>query len=285
MPYGTTTATAALGGDNPTSQVVKTGVGGSSKVNNVTLDYTPPHTVSLDAANSYKNVNYTIANDINKITLGEINWVSGGTVRSGTGYTINSYYSTDSEIDVSNFKLKFANETAYNSIFDQTMTLIDGLTFSNGGTVDGSPIQSLDYTVSNGANITTNITTRIFDTGNKVNCHINWVGVRNIDLKKWDSTKEKFTVPSNWSCWGNLGNTSVTVAADFATPDIAPGTTKEIVDATACGADFFSDANISGTQKYSDTLVAASNTVNGVTLSGAQVGALRQLIAVKSLFM
>ena len=81
---GDSTATTSLGGDNPTSCVVRQGTAAeeSAATNGIKLAWRAnEHSVSI--ADSSK-VAYTIGNYVTGVTLGEIAWNAGGTARTMT---------------------------------------------------------------------------------------------------------------------------------------------------------------------------------------------------------
>ncbi|ORT98818.1 outer membrane autotransporter barrel domain protein [Anaerovibrio sp. JC8] len=250
---GTTSSTVTLNGTK-TSQVVKTGVGGSSKVNNVTLDYTPTHTVSLDAANSYKNVNYTIANNVNKITLGTITWSKDGTARALTAgdYTFND----STVIDTSSFEF---NTPSYLGAGD-SMTLLSNAT---GLTAGDNIAHRQSYTnYNNCIKLNATLTGNITKTANTLGYIAQDTTLDSVDLANWNGTTTE--VPAGWT--SNLGANSVK-AAGFTAPTINAGQSKEII--TTSTANFFSDDKITGALKYA-AQASSTDTANGVDLTGSE---------------
>ena len=248
---GTTTATAALGGTKPTSQVVKTVTGGSSVDKGVTLGYDTTHTVSI--ADTSK-VTYTVANYANKITLGTITWNKNGTARALTAgdYTFND----STTIDKSSFAF---NTPSYLGAGD-SMTLLSNAT---GLTAGDSIAHSQSYTnYDNCIKLNATLTGNITKTANTLGYTATGTTLDSVDLANWNGTTT--AVPAGWG--SNLGENSVK-AAGFAAPDVAAGESMNILTTTT--NNFFNDNQITGAMKYKVD-AASSDTTNGVTLTGAE---------------
>ncbi len=149
---GDSTVTASLGGDSPTSCVVRQGTAAeeSAATNGVKLAWrADEHSVSI--ADSSK-VAYTIGNYVTGVTLGEIAWNAGGTARTLTTeeqalYTFNA----NTAIDASG--LTFTGTSATDPM-NQSVTLLAGATNITGGHItqpgDGKGEVAVDYTDEKG---------------------------------------------------------------------------------------------------------------------------------------
>jgi len=248
---GTTTATAALGGTNPTSQVVKTVTGGSSVDKGVTLGYDTTHTVSI--ADTSK-VTYNVANYANKITLGTITWNKDGTARALTAgdYTFND----STVIDTSSFEF---NTPSYLGAGD-SMTLLSNAT---GLTAGDSIAHRQSYTnYDNCIKLNATLTGNITKTANTLGYTAIGTTLDSVDLANWNGTTTE--VPAGWT--SNLGANSVK-AAGFTAPNINAGTSKNIL--TTNTGSFFNDNQITGVMKYAPQ-VSSTDTANGVALTGSE---------------
>ena len=210
LAYNSTTqANPVAFSSTKTSQVVKTGANESSAVDGVTLGYNNTHTVAYDSAN--KAINYTVANNVNKITLGDIAWVKDSTVRDGKDYDFSSKSLCMGWDTVKDFRLTFADDAAYKSLgYGNKMTLVSNATVTTG---DAGLNKVYDYTVANGAKLSTNVNGQISTSDNKISLVLQNICITNVDLAKWDSSKAAFAVPDGWkpTNW-NHSPVSVTAA-------------------------------------------------------------------------
>ena len=248
---GTTTATAALGGTKPTSQVVKTVTGGSSVDKGVTLGYDTTHTVSI--ADTSK-VTYTVANYANKITLGTITWNKNGTARALTAgdYTFND----STVIDTSSFEF---NTPSYIGAGD-SMTLLSNAT---GLTAGDNIAHRQSYTnYDNYIKLNATLTGNITRTTNTLGYTATGTTLDSVDLANWNGTTT--AVPAGWG--SNLGENSIK-AAGFTAPDVVAGESKDILTTTK--DNFFNDNQITGALKYK-AQATSTDTANGVALTGSE---------------
>ncbi|MBR6000981.1 MAG: hypothetical protein IK089_06985, partial [Oxalobacter sp.] len=106
-------------GESNLSQVLSTGAESDSTDKGVTITSAVSHVVSLDEANSYRNVLYSVSDIASKVALGDMAW---GTARdvSGEGFTFNA----DTVVDASN--LTFTGTESGLLKKDDTKTLVKG---------------------------------------------------------------------------------------------------------------------------------------------------------------
>ncbi|MBQ3863999.1 MAG: hypothetical protein II790_08185, partial [Schwartzia sp.] len=253
LAYNTATqATPVTLDSSKTSQVVKAGTTKTSEDKGITIAYNEnEHTVSLDAANNYKNVNYTIANNVNKITLGTITWSKDGTARElpAGNYTFND----SATIDTSSFEF---NTPSYIGAGD-SMTLISNAT---GLTAGDSIAHSQSYTnYDNCIKLNATLTGSITRTADTLGYTAIGTTLDSVDLANWNGTTT--AVPAGWT--SNLGENSIK-AAGFTAPTIDAGTSKEII--TTNTANFFSDDKITGAMKYGQSV--STDNDKGVWFTG-----------------
>ena len=256
LAYNTATqATPVTLDSSKTSQVVKAGTTKTSEDKGIIIAYNEnEHTVSLDAANNYKNVNYTIANNVNKITLGTITWSKDGTARElpAGNYTFND----SATIDTSSFEF---NTPSYIGAGD-SMTLISNAT---GLTAGDSIAHSQSYTnYDNCIKLNATLTGSITRTADTLGYTAIGTTLDSVDLANWNGTTT--AVPAGWT--SNLGENSIK-AAGFTAPTINAGESKDIL--TTNTANFFSDDKITGAMKYAEQ-ASSSDTDKGVTLTGSE---------------
>ena len=223
----------------------------SSPVNGVTLKYKNVHTVSLDAANSYKNVLYTIGSNVTGITLGNMTWGTGRTVASGFDFT------NVSSITANN--LKFSNPDAVSG----TMNLLSGATgLAAGKTVTGaSHSQAFTKSLTNGVSLSSTLKGTVSTVSGAVKYTASGTTVNSVDLGSWNGTGTS-AVPSGWTA--KSGGVTVTTGS-FTLPSLSAGQTKDILTATT--ANFF--GTVSGARAYTSSALS-SDAANGVTLAGTR---------------
>ena len=253
LAYNTATqATPVTLDSSKTSQVVKAGTTKTSEDKGIIIAYNEnEHTVSLDAANNYKNVNYTIANNVNKITLGTITWSKDGTARALTAgdYTFND----STAITTSSFEF---NTPSYIGAGD-SMTLISNAT---GLTAGDSIAHSQSYTnYDNCIKLNATLTGSITRTADTLGYTAIGTTLDSVDLANWNGTTT--AVPAGWT--SNLGENSIK-AAGFTAPTLTAGTSKEII--TTNTENFFSDDKITGALKYGQSV--STDNDKGVWFTG-----------------
>ena len=246
---GTTTSTVALGDTNPTSQVVKNVVGGISADKGVTLTYNAIHSVSI--ADTSK-VTYSIGNTATGITLGNMTF---GTPRALTAGDFDFTGVTNANINTTNFK--FTNPESATG----TITLLTNATNLVAGT-NIAHTQNFTKAV-NGATLSATLSGNLIrTTAGQIGYTATGTALTGVNLAGWNGTAS--SVPAGWT--SGLTANSVT-AAGFTAPTIDAGTSKDIL--TTATDNFFSDTQITGAMKYAQQ-ADSSDTVNGVTLTGAE---------------
>ena len=240
------------------NQVVKEGtITPDSGTNGVTINTSKnAHIVSLDAANSFKNVTYRVADYVQGVSFGEMTW---GTGRDASGTDFADV--TDANIDISGLSFKDPGKIAANG----TMKLVENATNLAAGT-DREHSQTFNENATNGVTIagTLNGTVTRTTAG-----EIGYKAAGNtlsVNLAGWDKTKdEDSTTLSGWA-----KPISTTVETDgMNVSGMNPGDKKTIL--TADTADFFKDAVVNGTNKWKDS-GDFSETTKGVTVTGTTTG-------------
>ena len=240
------------------NQVVKEGtITPDSGTNGVTINTSKnAHIVSLDAANSFKNVTYRVADYVQGVSFGEMTW---GTGRDASGTDFADV--TDANIDISGLSFKDPGKIAANG----TMKLVENATNLAAGT-DREHSQTFNENATNGVTIagTLNGTVTRTTAG-----EIGYKAAGNtlsVNLAGWDKTKdEDSTTLSGWA-----KPISTTVETDgMNVSGMDPGDKKTIL--TADTADFFKDAVVNGTNKWKDS-GDFSETTKGVTVTGTTTG-------------
>ena len=240
------------------NQVVKEGtITPDSGTNGVTINTSKnAHIVSLDAANSFKNVTYRVADYVQGVSFGEMTW---GTGRDASGTDFADV--TDANIDISGLSFKDPGKIAANG----TMKLVENATNLAAGT-DREHSQTFNENATNGVTIagTLNGTVTRTTAG-----EIGYKAAGNtlsVNLAGWDKTKdEDSTTLSGWA-----KPISTTVETDgMNVSGMNPGDKKTIL--TADTADFFKDAVVNGTNKWKES-GDFSETTKGVTVTGTTTG-------------
>lgn len=231
----------------------KAGAESSDTANGVTL--TGAESKGVKASDDGKSLVYARSNFVvNNISLGTITWNEGGTARelAAGNYTFND----SAAIDTSNFEF---NTPSY--IRDgYSMTLISNAT---GLTAGDSIAHSQSYTnYDNCIKLNATLTGNITRTANTLGYTASGTTLDNVDLANWNGTTTE--VPDGWT--SNLGENSIK-AAGFTAPTINAGESKDILTTTT--GNFFNDNQITGALKYKE-YDSSSDTVNGVTLTGAE---------------
>ena len=245
-----------------TSVKVKDGPSSDDDGSGVIITAQSTHTVSLDAANNYKNVIYEAEFDnVTGVTFNAdtpIIFSKTKAARDVTGKTFVAGNTVDAE------NLKFA-ETKDPLKAADSMTLVANAT---GVTTEvanntGKTIAIKDYEDDQKIKYNATASGTVTSDGTAVKYTVDSVTLDSVDLGGWNGTAS--SVPDTWTAEDG----SVKVATgSFADPGVAVGSSKTIL--TAGGA-FFADANISGANKYdADNGVAFSETQHNVTVSGTQ---------------
>ena len=238
------------------NQVVKEGtVTPDSGTNGVTINTSKnAHIVSLDAANSFKNVTYRVADYVQGVSFGEMTWGTGRDA-SGTDFTD----VTDANIDTSGLTFKDPGKIAANG----TMKLVENATNLATGT-DREHSQSINQNATNGVTITGSLNGTVTrTTAGEIGYKATGTTLT-VNLAGWDGNEDN-TALSGWA-----KPASATVETDsMNVSGINPGDKKTIL--TADTADFFKDAVIKGAKQWKES-GALNETVKGVTLTGTTTG-------------
>ncbi|KHM52184.1 hypothetical protein SAMN02745671_02190 [Anaerovibrio lipolyticus DSM 3074] len=222
----------------------------SSEANGVTIGYNNTHTVNYDATN--KAINYTVANMVTGVTLGTMTF---GTPRALTAGDFDFTGVTNANINTTNFK--FNNPESATG----TTTLLTNATNLVAGT-NIAHTQNFTKAV-NGATLSATLSGKVIrTTAGQIGYTAIGTALTGVNLAGWNGTAS--SVPAGWT--SGLTANSIT-AAGFTAPTIDAGTSTNIF--TTDTGSFFKDNQITGAMKYAEQ-AASSDTVNGVTLTGAE---------------
>ncbi len=207
----------------------------------------------VKASTDGKKLTYCVdgATGVTVISLGEMTWGTGRNA-SGTGYD----FTNVATVNATN--LVFSNPEAATG----NMTLLSGATnLTADKTVTGAA-HSQDFSATmSGATLSGTLSGTVATTAGAVNYTFGSKKLTGVNLTNWNGTTVALT---GWT--SNLAANAIT-AAGFTAPTLAAGGEKEILTTTT--ASFFNDNYITGALKYAaDT--ESSDTVNGVTLTGAE---------------
>ena len=259
LAYNATTQTkpVTLSSTTNISQVVKAGTAKTSLDKGITIAYNEnEHTVSLDVANSYKNVNYTIANNVKSITFGEMTW---GTPRALTAGDFDFSGITNGKINLSG--LKFTNPGSLTG----STTLLTGATGLAAGT-NIAHSQTFDQTAANGAKLTATLSGNVIrTTAAEISYTTTGTALDSVNLTGWDGSTS--SVPTGWAA--KTGGVAVT-AAGFTEPSLSAGQSVDIL--TTDTESFF--GTVTGAKAYTSEALT-NDKVNGVTLSGNHYGGVK----------
>ncbi len=268
---GDSTATTSLGGDNPTSCVVRQGTATeeSAATNGIKLALRAnEHSVSI--ADSSK-VRYTIGNYVTGVTLGEIAWDTSTAARTLTTEEQALYtFDANTAIDASGLTftdISLISGDPLNDATKQSMTLLSGakgaenvLPANITQPSAGKGTIAVDYTNDQNINFTATASGEVSVGTDKVDYTINNVTLSGVNLANWNGTTS--AVPEGWTAKTD----GVSVTGDgFTAPSITTGNSVDILTTGMNG--FFSNANISDAIKFKD-YGEVSNTDKGVTLIG-----------------
>ncbi|ORT99099.1 Large exoproteins involved in heme utilization or adhesion [Anaerovibrio sp. JC8] len=265
--YGTMTLLSATNGGlgsiklnyNNTAADIKAYTSKDVKSTNITND-TASTTVRLDGtrthtvANSGTAITYTIANNISKVTFGNVTW--GTTPRT---LTANQYkFGSGTTIDKTN--LAFTNPEDVSG----SMTLLANAT----GMTALDPISHTQYFTKtvNGATLSAILSGNITRSADTIGYTATGKSINSINLAAWEGTAGTPTL-TGWT--KKADGTSVEGA--FTKPQLDPG---DSIDILTANTDLFSNANIDASIKYTNA-GTFDDTVNGVTLSGNRAGGVK----------
>jgi len=242
------------------SQEVLSGEGSPSEDKGVTVTSSTKHTVSLDQANSYKNVLYTVETGLaSKISLGGMAWE---TPRALSGFT----FGTTATVDAAD--LTFTGKSTTPLQVNDSRTLVSGATgiaslpaanITQPGTGKGTV--AIEHTDANGLKFNATATGTVGVAGTDVKYTVTGVAADSIDLSGWKGTTAS-TVPSGWTGAG------IAVSGSFTEPEMEVNSKKDIATGAASG--FFTEAGIADAIKYKEGAGFTGDEANGVTLAGKQ---------------
>ena len=206
--------TATLNSTHP-SQIVKVnnstnpGEEKSSDSNNVRFWYRPNlHRVSLDSANNYKNVIYSIADEVRHIAfLGAIGWSTEPARVADSKYD----FSEVEDVYVKPLSFTFTPEQAGALSSGSSMTLLSNakglaagktITYDPNDTTKNSISQSVNYSIANVASLTGTLTGTVATEAEagvgKVTYTATGMTLDSINLAGWDGSTTS-AVPAGWT--------------------------------------------------------------------------------------
>ena len=205
--------TATLNSTHP-SQIVK--VNNSTKPgeeifsdsNNVRFWYRPNlHRVSLDSANNYKNVIYSIADEVRHIAfLGAIGWSTEPALVADSKYD----FSEVEDVYVKPLSFTFTPEQAGALSSGSSMTLLSNakglaagktITYDPNDTTKNSISQSVNYSIANVASLTGTLTGTVATVANAVEYTASSMTLDTVNFGSWNGSASG-SVPSGWTASG-----------------------------------------------------------------------------------
>ena len=205
--------TATLNSTHP-SQIVKVnnstnpGEEKSSDSNNVRFWYRPNlHRVSLDSANNYKNVIYSIADEVRHIAfLGAIGWSTEPARVADSKYD----FSEVEDVYVKPLSFTFTPEQAGALSSGSSMTLLSNakglaagktITYDPNDTTKNSISQSVNYSIANVASLTGTLTGTVATVANAVKYTASSMTLDTVNFGSWNGSAS-VPVPSGWTASG-----------------------------------------------------------------------------------
>ena len=291
--------TATLNSTHP-SQIVKVndssdpGAEISSDSNKVRFWYRPNlHRVSLDSANNYKNVIYSIADEVRSIMfLSGIGWSITPNIVAGSKYDFSNIVS----VDASSLSFNFTNDQAGELSKNSTMTLVSNatglpstisVTYKN--SASNHTQSSIPYNITNVASLSGTLTGKVeraynddlkkpFLRYSASSMTLDTVNLGSTDYK-WDGSTTTGTVPAGWTA--NPNGISVTTAGLTVPTDIEAGTSRDILTTNGT-ANYFQSVqfdsgstnnNVYKSHSFSDESSSGSDiTFTGTQYKGVKVG-------------
>ncbi len=255
--------TAAL--DTTTTSVkVKDSTSSDDNGSGVVLNTQSTHTVSLDAANSYKNVIYKVDVDgATGLTFGAMTWVEDGTGRTSPAGL--SYAAvTDDSIDTTG--LQFSNPEAVAP--NTTMTLLSDAENLAAGT-NRDHTQTFDYELSNAVSLNATLSgTVVRTTANEIGYQAVGTAVNKVDLAGWDGNEATFDATGWTLAKDNTDQVTATVETDgMDVSAITPGTEKTVLMVT--GVDL-TGIKVVGEYEYKangESIAETTDHASGVTIT------------------
>ncbi|WP_143035156.1 beta strand repeat-containing protein, partial [Selenomonas ruminantium] len=207
---------------------------------------------------------YAEAFDGHTITLGSMAW---GTPReAGSAYNFGNL----TAIDATN--LSFTNPMAVGTVGTSTALLTNATdlpaSFSNITYASGASSHTQDFTgaaADNGVKFNGTINGTVSTTLGQVNYTVSGKSITGIDLAGWDSTKAAYSL-TGWT--NDLTAGSINASGFTAPTTLTAGNSQNII--TTSTPNYFSDAYITGAQKYGPSTESSSDTDKGVTFTGSQ---------------
>ncbi|MBE6096929.1 MAG: hypothetical protein E7198_03920 [Schwartzia succinivorans] len=196
--------------------------------------------------------------DVKNIAFDSMAW---GTPRdAGSSYNFENLQS----IDATN--LSFTNPLAVGNISTSTALLTNAGGLTAGKTVIGAS-HTQNFTnaaADNGVKLNGTINGTVSTAAGEVDYTLTGKSITSANLANWDSTKSAVSL-AGWSNGFTAGSIN---AAGFTAPDVKAGQSKDILTA---GSNFFSDGQITGSQKYDESVkTTTSDSDAGVTFTGEQ---------------
>ncbi|WP_156031704.1 hypothetical protein [Selenomonas sp. AE3005] len=203
---------------------------------------------------------YAEAFDGQNITLGSMAW--------GTPRDAGSAYSFGNQTAINAANLSFTNPMAVGTVGTSTalLTNADGLPADSANITGASHTQNFtNAAADNGVKFNGTINGTVSTTLGQVNYTVSGKSITGIDLAGWDSTKAAYSL-TGWTKGLTAGSIN---AAGFTAPTtLTAGSSQDII--TTSTPSYFSDAYITGAQKYGASTTPSSDTDKGVTFTVTQ---------------
>ena len=246
-----------------TSVKVKDSASSDDDGSGVIVNVQSTHTVSLDSANSYKNVIYSVENQTKGMTFGEIAFVKGGTARNlANAFTFDSA----TVLDATNLTFTESNETIAKG---DSMVLAAGAK----GLAADTKVTKPDKTVSikmedkqkikYGAVASGNITT----VAGAVKYTVDSVTLNTVDLAGWTGTPSDVTKETK--SWSVTDSTQVKTDG-INVSGMNPGDSRTIL--TADSSVQFATKHLTGGNVWQGSGSITDTDTSGVKIAGTTTG-------------
>ncbi|MBR1493522.1 MAG: hypothetical protein IJ601_00520 [Acidaminococcaceae bacterium] len=244
-----------------TSVKVKDSTSSDDDGSGVVLNTQSTHTVSLDAANSYKNVIYKVDVDgVTGVTFNESTPITFSKTEAARDLTGKTFAETNT-VDAENLKF---SETKDALKATDSMTLVANATGITTEVANGTGKKvAINYKDDKGITFAAEASGDVTVADNAVKYTVGSVKVNGVNLSDWNRT-DTSAVTEGWT-----GSNVPVDAGNFAAPEI----TGEKLDIVTASAGFF--GTVSGKNAYGNGDPLDNDTENGITVAGYKVGGVK----------
>ena len=206
------------------------------------------------------------SNKATKLAFGEIEWTNGGTVLDHS-QTLTNISLKEAAVNLEN--LKFSNTGTPD--VGEAMTLVrygdespEATVTVDYGTGKTNHSQAFDQAFANGVAVSATQTGTASTSGSALSYTVDGIAVNTVDLAKWDSTKD----PAGLGAWTLAEGATIETDGMGNLPALDAG--GEYVILNGSKEEFFADATINGSNKYTSSDFSEADDANVVSLAGTQ---------------